>query len=49
MDAQAYIEESIHNSQAYIVPGYPPVMPVFQGVLTDQEIDSLTAYLLTLK
>jgi len=24
-------------------------MPIFQGVLTDQEIDQLTAYLLTLQ
>lgn len=47
MDAQAYINESIRNSTAYVVPGFPPVMPSFQGVLTEQEINSIVAYLLT--
>jgi mono/diheme cytochrome c family protein len=49
MDGPAYIEESIRNSQAYIVPGYPPVMPIFQGVLTDTEINDLVQFLLTLQ
>lgn len=47
MDAQAYINESIRNSTAYVVPGFPPVMPSFQGVLTEQEINSIIAYLMT--
>jgi len=48
MDARAYIEESIRAPQAFIVPGYPPVMPPnFSQVLTDQEINDLIAFLLT--
>lgn len=48
-DAEAYISESIHNPTAFIVPGYAPVMPSFQGVLTEQEINALVQYLMTLK
>lgn len=47
--AEAYIDESIRNSTAFVVSGFAPVMPSFQGVLTDQEINALTQYLLTLK
>lgn len=45
-----YIYTSIHNSQAYIVPGFEDKthMPVFEGVLTDSQIYDLTKYLLTL-
>ncbi|SYZ72601.1 Cytochrome c oxidase subunit 2 [Candidatus Zixiibacteriota bacterium] len=44
-----YIRESILNPQAKIVAGYQPVMPTFQGVLNDREVDALTAYIKTLK
>lgn len=47
--ADAYIEESIRNSQAFIVQGYPPLMPNFQGVLSDEEIKNLVAFLMTRK
>ena len=43
----AYLQESIRNSQAYLVPGFPPVMPSFQGVLTDAEINAIVEYLMT--
>jgi mono/diheme cytochrome c family protein len=46
-DAAAYIRESIVNSQAFLVPGFGPLMPSFQGTLTPEEIDQLVAYLLT--
>jgi len=50
MDAPAYIEESIRSPQAFIVPGYPPVMPTnFSQVLTNDEIKQVIAYLLTKK
>jgi mono/diheme cytochrome c family protein len=49
MDAQAYISESIHTPQAFIVPGYPPVMPSFAGTLTEDEINQVIAFLLTRK
>jgi mono/diheme cytochrome c family protein len=46
MDAPAYISESIHDSTAFIVPGYPPVMPSFRGTLTEEEINQLVAFLM---
>ena len=49
MDAAAYINESIHDPQAYVVSGYPPVMPSFRGTLTEEEISQVVAYLLTKK
>ena len=42
-----YIRESILGAK--IVKGYPPVMPSFQGSLTDKHIDGMIAYLKTLK
>jgi hypothetical protein len=30
-DAKAYIEESIYNPQAFLVPGFGPIMPHFEG------------------
>jgi mono/diheme cytochrome c family protein len=48
--ADAYIEESIRNSQAFVAPGYSAgVMPSFQGLLSDQEIKELVAFLMTRK
>ncbi len=44
-----YVRESILNPQAKIVQGYQPVMPTYQGVLTDRQIDALIAYMKTLK
>src|SRR4051794_37684023 len=51
MDAQAYIDESIHTPSAYVVPGYPDgVMPQnFAQILTPDEINSIEQYLLTRK
>lgn len=52
MSAEEYIRESILNPSAFIVPGFPgppSPMPVFQGNITDQELDSLLKYLLSLK
>lgn len=48
--AEAYIEESIRNSGAFVAPGYAAgLMPSFQGILTDQEITQLVAFLMTRK
>jgi cytochrome c oxidase subunit 2 len=44
-----YVRESILNPQAKVVLGYQPVMPTYQGVLTDRQIDALIAYMKTLK
>jgi mono/diheme cytochrome c family protein len=47
MDAEAYINESVHDPQAFLVPGYPPLMPSFRGTLTEEEINSVVEFLLT--
>jgi len=44
-----YIRESILNPQAKVTLGYQPVMPTYQGVLKDRQIDALIAYLKSLK
>lgn len=50
MDAAAYLDESIRQPNAFVVTGYAPgLMPSFQGLLTDAEIKSIEAYLLTRK
>jgi cytochrome c oxidase subunit 2 len=44
-----YVRESILNPQSKVVLGYQPVMPTYQGVLTDRQIDALIAYMKSLK
>ena len=44
-----YLRESIENSQAKVVKGYAPSMPLYKGTLTDQEVGSLIAYIKSLK
>ncbi len=47
---RAYIEESIREPQAYLVPGYPGDMPSGSKLgLTAQDLRDITAYLLTLQ
>jgi cytochrome c oxidase subunit 2 len=45
----AYIRESILNPQAKIVAGYQPLMPSFQGQLTEEQIIDLTEYIKSLQ
>jgi cytochrome c oxidase subunit 2 len=45
----AYIRESILQPAAKIVAGYQPVMPSFQGQLTEEQILALTAYIKSLQ
>ena len=45
----AYIRESILQPQAKITAGYLPVMPTFQGQLTEEQILALTAYIKSLQ
>lgn len=47
--AEEYIRQSILNSQAFVVQGYQPVMPSFQGVINDQQLDDLVRYLMSLE
>jgi cytochrome c oxidase subunit 2 len=44
-----YLRESILLPQEKIVAGYAPVMPSFKGLLKDEEVDAIIAYIKTLK
>jgi cytochrome c oxidase subunit 2 len=44
-----YLRESIMNSQAKIVAGYQGIMPTFQGMVTEENLLQLIAYIKTLK
>ncbi|HXM98012.1 MAG TPA: cytochrome c oxidase subunit II [Candidatus Dormibacteraeota bacterium] len=45
----AYIRESILNPAAKVVARYQPIMPTFQGQLTEEQILSLTSYIKSLQ
>jgi cytochrome c oxidase subunit 2 len=45
---EAYIHESIVRPNAKIVAGYQPVMPTFQGQVTEEGIQRLIAYIKSL-
>ena len=45
----AYIRESILQPAAKIVAGYQPLMPTFQGQLTEEQVLALTAYIKSLQ
>jgi nitric oxide reductase subunit C len=51
VSAAEYLHACIVSPNDFIVPGFPAgvVFPDFQEVLTEDEIDDLVAYLLTLK
>jgi cytochrome c2 len=40
-----YIRESILFPNAKIVKGYAPVMPSFKGLINDQDVDALIAFI----
>ena len=44
-----YLRESIVNSQAKIVAGYQPLMPVYQGMIGEENLMQLIAYIKSLK
>jgi cytochrome c oxidase subunit 2 len=46
---ESYVRESILNPQAKITAGYPPIMPTFKGLLTEDQLLQLVAYIKTLK
>jgi cytochrome c oxidase subunit II len=45
---EAYIRESILQPQAKIVKGYEPVMPTFQGLVTEDQVLQLVEYVKSL-
>lgn len=44
-----YIKQSILEPQAQVVKGFAPVMPSFKGILSDEDVTALVAYIKTLK
>ena len=45
----AYLRESILNPQAKIVSGFQPLMPTYQGLISEEQILQLIAYLKSLR
>jgi cytochrome c oxidase subunit 2 len=45
---EAYIRESIVNPNARMVEGYPPIMPTFQGLISEEGLLQLVAYVKSL-
>jgi cytochrome c oxidase subunit 2 len=48
MADENYLRESILNSQAKIVAGYPPIMPLFQGLINEDQLAQILAYIKSL-
>jgi len=46
---EAYVRESITTPTAKIVAGYQPIMPTFQGLISEEGLMQLVAYIQTLK
>ncbi len=46
---EAYIRESILNPAAKVVAGYQPIMPTFQGLVSEEGLLQLIEYVKTLK
>lgn len=46
---ESYIRESILQPKAKITAGYQPVMPTFQGLVTEEQVLNLTAYIKSLQ
>jgi len=46
---ETYIRESILNPQAKLVAGYPPIMPTFKGLISEDGLMQILAYLKSLK
>lgn len=45
---ETYIRESIINPQAKVVAGWQPIMPTFKGQVSEEQLNSLVAYIKTL-
>jgi len=44
-----YLRESIVNSQAKVVQGFQPIMPAFQGLMTEEQLLQVIAYIKSLE
>jgi len=45
---EAYVRESITNPKAKVVAGYEPIMPTFQGQVSEEQLVQLIAYIRSL-
>jgi cytochrome c oxidase subunit 2 len=45
---ESYIRESVLNPQAKVVAGFQPIMPTFQGLVTEEQLLQLIAYIKSL-
>ncbi len=45
---EEYLRESIVNPQAKLLEGYPPIMPTFQGLISEEGLLQLIAYIKSL-
>jgi cytochrome c oxidase subunit 2 len=43
-----YVRESILNPGAKVVSGFKPIMPTFQGIVSDEQLNALVAYIKSL-
>ena len=46
---EAYLRESILNPSTKVVAGWPPLMPTYQGQLSEEQLFSLVTYIESLK
>jgi cytochrome c oxidase subunit 2 len=46
---ETYLRESILIPQARLVAGYPPIMPTFKGIITEDGLAQILAYLKALR
>jgi cytochrome c oxidase subunit 2 len=46
---EAYVRESILNPSAKITSGYQPIMPTFQGLVTEEQVLQIVEYVKSLK
>ena len=46
---EAYLRESILNPSAKITAGYQPVMPTFQGLVSEEQLLQLIEYVKSLQ
>jgi cytochrome c oxidase subunit II len=43
-----YVRESILNPGAKVVSGFRPIMPTFQGLVSEEQVNALVAYVKSL-
>ena len=46
---ETYLRESILIPQAKLVAGYPPIMPTFKGIVTEDGLTQILAYIKALR